>query len=436
MCASVRKRGRSAPTMLSMNASVRPLLAALWSIDQAGTCTLDQQAPAGLLPCPAGKTLPDWVAALEIPTGENATQPAARQAATALQHRAPFHLNLIVRCLDGTTRQVLLTGLPLPGPDGSPPPYSGFIADITAEHDAVLHAERSADEYRLLVENSTDLIARCDIQGNYISLSPSYGRMMGWTTASVVGRPVVEFLHADDRAHATHALTAIFNGTDLPDVVEVRKRHRDGHYVAIGTRARGIHDPVTGQCVGAVMVSRDITRDKEMLRRLEERALRDPLTGLPNRAWINEHVDGLLGAAHGERCTSILFIDLNGFKSVNDTLGHAAGDTLLQQVGARLTQCMRPGDAVARLGGDEFVVAAACCDPATAATIAQRLLDTLQAPFDIGGVPVQIGAAIGVSLADGGTASTSSLFQDADAAMYAAKGQLRGAGGSYRIFET
>lgn len=412
-----------------MNTSSRPLLAAIWFTDQHGVCSLRHHAPAGVLADPAGQSLPAWIA-------RHAGAAAAQQTEQALQPGAPFQVDFALAGLDGATRQVVLSGVPHRGPDGTGLQYSGFIADVTAQHDARRHAERNAEEYRLLVENSTDLIARCGTDGNYISLSPSYGTMMGWTAEGVVGRPVVDFLHPDDRAHATHALAAIFNGAELADVVEVRKRHRDGHYVAIGTKASGIIDPATGQCVGAVMVSRDITRDKEMLRQLEERALRDPLTGLPNRAWINEHVDALLGGPHSKQCTSILFIDLNGFKAVNDTMGHAAGDVLLQQVGARLTQCMRPGDAVARLGGDEFVVAAGCCDADTASAIARRLLDTLQAPFDIGGTPVRIGAAIGISLADGGTASTSSLLQHADTAMYAAKGQLHGAGGSYRIFGT
>lgn len=410
-----------------MNTPSCPPLAAIWSTDQHGICSLHHHAPTGVLADPAGQSLPAWIA-------RHAGAAAAQQTAQALQPGVPFQIDLALAGLDGATRQVVLSGLPHHGPDGTDLQYAGFIADVTALHDARQHAERNAEEYRLLVENSTDLIARCGADGNYISLSPSYGRMMGWTTENVVGQPVVDFLHPDDRAHATQALAAIFNGVDLADAVEVRKRHRDGHYVAIGTRARGIHDPATGQCVGAVMVSRDITRDKDMLRQLEEKAARDPLTGLPNRAWINEHVDSLLGGAHSARCTAILFIDLNGFKAVNDTMGHAAGDALLQQVGARLTQCMRPGDAVARLGGDEFVVAADCCDAATAAAIAQRLLDALQAPFDIDDTPVRIGAAIGISLADGGTASTSSLFQHADTAMYAAKGQLHGGGGSYRIF--
>lgn len=415
-----------------MNTASIVQLAALWSTEPDGACLLGPSTPAGLLAEPGGLTLPAWITSMQADHPAHADH-AAQAVAQALQQGAPFQVGFALRCCDGSLRQVLLAGLPQPAQPGAGIRFTGFIADVTAQNDAVRRAERDAAEYRLLVENSTDLIARCGVDGNYISLSPSYGWMMGWTTADVVGQPVVDFLHPDDRAHATRALAALFNGADLADVVEVRKRHRDGHYIAIGTRGCAITDAATGACVGAVLVSRDITRDKETLHQLEEQAARDPLTGLPNRAWINAHVDALLDAPHSELCTSILFIDLNGFKAVNDTMGHAAGDILLQQVSQRLTQCMRPGDAVARMGGDEFVVAAGCCDRATAAAIAQRLLDALQTPFEIDGTAVRIGAAIGISLAQGGTATTSSLFQHADTAMYAAKARGHGHG-TYQIF--
>jgi len=127
----------------------------------------------------------------------------------------------------------------------------------------------------------------------------------------------------------------------------------------------------------------------------------------------------------------LLFIDLNGFKAVNDSMGHAAGDALLLQASQRLADCMRAGDAIGRLGGDEFVVASRCHDHAAAAAIAQRLLDSLARPFTLQGLEVQIGAAIGISLARPGTTSVEALFETADRAMYEAKARRDG---SYQFF--
>jgi diguanylate cyclase (GGDEF)-like protein len=212
----------------------------------------------------------------------------------------------------------------------------------------------------------------------------------------------------------------------------VRKRHRDGHYITLGTKACGVSDPSTGKNIGAVLVSRDITHDKERIRKLEKLATRDTLTGLPNRAWINDRVSHMLAQEKDLAYTTVLFIDLNGFKAVNDSMGHAVGDVLLQLVSERLRRCMRPGDAVARLGGDEFVVAAKCTNRKAASAIARRIINSLKEPFAINSTEVRIGASVGISLARFGAASANMLFENADKAMYQAKARQDG---SYQFFE-
>ena len=405
-------------------------LSAIWSTSQSGDFAILQLVPDRMLAVPAGLSLPDWIATVHA--GDCAQRRAAGNTiaatiATAFADSAPFDIEFALRCLDGAVRQVRLCGLP-----AAPGGYHGYLTDLSDHYQALAAARRQTDEYRLLIENTTDLIAHCDTDGNYLSISPSYETMMGWDPARVVGQQVIGFLHPEDRPHSTEALTRVLGGGVLPNVVEVRKRHRDGHYIVLGTKASAIIDPATGLCAGAVMVSRDITRDKEMLRDYEERATRDALTGLPNRAWLHQHVDRLLATSDEDACTAILFMDLNGFKEVNDTMGHAAGDVLLQLVSDRLARCMRPGAAVARLGGDEFVVAALCRDGADAAAIADSLQHAMQEPFQFEGVAISVGAAIGISLARGGAATTTSLLQHADSAMYAAK--ARGDGG-FQMFK-
>jgi len=411
-----------------MNTLLKPVLSAVWSTDAQGTCITSHENPAGLMPAMKGVSLSAW---LRLAQADDDAR-IARQLTAALELMTPFHLEVPIACLDGTTRRVIVSGLPEGQAGASHLQYSGFILDITSQRKALEDALRTAAEYRLLIENSTDLIAHCDANGKYVSISPSYSKMIGWSAEEITGRAVVDFLHPDDRASATEALLHIFNGGVLPDVVEVRKQHRDGHYITLGTKACGVSNPSTGKNIGAVLISRDITRDKEKIRQLEKLATFDPLTGLPNRAWINDQVGFMLAQSDDLAYTTLLFIDLNGFKAVNDSMGHAAGDVLLQQVSERLQSCMRPGDSVARLGGDEFVVAAKCRDREAASAIASRLIESLDNPFSVNGMEVRIGAAIGISLAQCGTDSVKMLFETADIAMYRAKARRDG---SYQFFE-
>ena len=405
-----------------MYTMIKPSFTAVWSTDAQGICVASQESPAGFMPELRGVTLSSW---LRLAQADDDAK-IALQLTAALELLTPFHIEVPILCLDGKTRRVLLAGLPDCQPGASPLQYKGFILDVTGQRKALEDALRTAAEYRLLIENSTDLIAHCDAQGRYVSISPSYGEIMGFTAEEVIGQLVVDFLHPDDKALATEALECLFSGGVLPDVVEVRKLHRDGHYITLGTKACGVINPSTGKNIGAVLVSRDITRDKERMRDLEKLATLDTLTGLHNRAWIIEKVGCMLSQADDQAFTTVMFIDLNGFKAVNDLMGHATGDALLQQVSERLQRCMRPGDSVARLGGDEFVVAAKCSNRETASAIAQQIIDSLHEPFAINNMDVRIGAAIGISLARFGTASAKMLFENADRAMYQAKARRDG----------
>jgi diguanylate cyclase (GGDEF)-like protein/PAS domain S-box-containing protein len=519
-------------------------IASIWTTDTEGVCTsVVDHGHGALPPFAAGMRLPDWLRA-------HATdgQAAGRVAAALAQHAA-FGEEVGIRCADGSLRRIEVSGLPRMDAVGRCGGWSGAFADVTEQKATLDRALRSEAEHRLIVDHSVDLIAHCGVDGRYIHVSPSYTNVVGWQVEEMVGRSVLDFLHPDDRAAAAAVLGRVVAGEDIADVVEVRKRHCDGHYVTLGSKVRKVADPVTGAVFGAVLVSRDITREKEMLHhvedaharvrtilesiedgffsvnrnwqityanslavkfagvepgsalgtvlwdleygpagteigelyrramatgenasvetffepvgvwlsvrvyaheeglsvffhditdrkraeeRLEQLATRDDLTGLPNRAWLNGHLRSMLGQTRGEAETTVLFIDLNRFKEVNDSLGHAAGDHLLRQVGLRLQSCLRPGDVVARLGGDEFVVAAHCAGRDAAAGIAQRLLTTLTNPFHIDGLEMCVGAAIGISLSGPDGATPELLFQNADTAMYKAK--ALGAS-SYQFFE-
>jgi diguanylate cyclase (GGDEF)-like protein len=169
-------------------------------------------------------------------------------------------------------------------------------------------------------------------------------------------------------------------------------------------------------------IIRDVTEREETQNRLRELATHDTLTGLPNRALLNERVQRLLDTCPHEGAVATMFLDLDRFKEVNDSFGHEFGDILLCEVAARLRRVIRPGDVIARLGGDEFVIAAYCASGrAAAARIGEKLLDVLTAPITIAGQDVIIGASIGISLFPVDGRSKEQLFQAADTAMYRAK---------------
>ncbi|MCS0631218.1 EAL domain-containing protein [Telluria mixta] len=639
----------------------------IWTTDRKGICVSIAEHSPGLLPSPVGKSFVAWLQTVQTASGCT----LAEEVAGAMDREKPFRHEHQLMCTNGNSRWVVSTGIPQFDRDGNFEGFSGALTDIS-EHKGVLERTlRSEAEHRLIMDNCLDLIGHCDASGNYVHVSRSYTVVVGWESEEMVGRSVLAFLHPEDQERARNALARILDGEELAEVIEVRKRHRDNRYILLGTKVRKVTDPDTGAIAGAVLVSRDITREKEMLARiermaeqntaliehslditmlldlegtilhtnraveqvlgyrpdeligstgrrfmteqgyadalgqlklmvtgpgnlfisddclskdgrtvrldwslchpegsrlvyatardvtnmhrtkvaleqahaqvhtilesiedgffsvdrnweitfantiaaafvgidreaslgkvlwdiadgladtsvaanlrramemrenmsfevyyepagvwlservyahedglsvffhdiserkhaearLEQLATRDVLTGLPNRASLNQHVETMLCEQRAGAVIAVLFIDLNRFKEVNDSMGHAAGDCLLKQVSARLQSCMRPGDVVARLGGDEFVVAATCTGRDATAAIAQRLIAALTNPFYVDVVEICVGASIGISLSDQDVETVEQLFQNADTAMYKAKATGES---TYQFFE-
>jgi diguanylate cyclase (GGDEF)-like protein len=166
-----------------------------------------------------------------------------------------------------------------------------------------------------------------------------------------------------------------------------------------------------------------VTQLADALATVEHQARHDGLTGLANRALFRDRVDlALARTRHAPGQVAVLFVDLDGFKTVNDTLGHAAGDQLLVEAARRLASCVRPGDTAARLGGDEFaVVLDGVPEPATATQVAHRVLAALDQPFDLHATPVTCGASLGIAATSSPLDQADTLLRNADRAMYAAK---------------
>ena len=275
--------------------------------------------------------------------------------------------------------------------------------------------------FRALVQNSADIITIHDANGVTTFESPSASRILGHSPGQLIGRTPFESIHPRDVARAREAFELVLNGEDQPAPVEFRFRRADGswiHLEAVGTNLleyEGIG--------GIVLTSRDVTQRRIAEERIQYLAHYDTLTDLPNRALMRDRLQVYLAQAQRwQYVVAVLFIDLDRFKLVNDTLGHAAGDRLLQEVARRLARSTREGDTVARLGGDEFMVIVPNLNhPQGAATVAQKILHALVQPIPIDGQEVFASASIGVSLfpADAGTADD--LIRNADTAMYSAK---------------
>ncbi len=271
---------------------------------------------------------------------------------------------------------------------------------------------------RALSQQSADLVALVDGQGVVRYASPSYERVLGHSGAALAGASLLDFLHPDDRADAAAALERRREDRGDSTETELRVRHADGTYRWLAsTGVNLLHDPLIQ---GIIITSRDIGARRETEAALAFQAGHDPLTGLPNRTLLLERLKHALATTVGTP-VALLLVDLDRFKDVNDTLGHHAGDLLLQQVGGRLRAAVRGDDVVARLGGDEYALLLPNADETAARQLADRLVEALEAPFQVVDQTLEIGASIGVAIAPQHGRGPHTLLQHADVAMYQAK---------------
>ena len=301
------------------------------------------------------------------------------------------------------------------------------------EHAAAV-AERathvSEARFRSLVQHSSDLIFVLDARGVVQFASSSVERILGRTPESLVGIALPALALADDesRVGACVALAVQLPGVSPPS--EWRLRGPDGHPVDVEAVATNLlHDPTVG---GIVLNARDVGERKALLEQLAHQAFHDPLTGLANRALFRDRVMHAisLGRRQG-RSVTVLYLDLDDFKQVNDSLGHAEGDRLLALIATRLSACARSTDTVARLGGDEFAILVEDADSvACAERLVERIREQMAFPFTLASADVRVTASIGsASTVAGGM---DEVLRYADAAMYSAK---RSGRGLYRPFE-
>ncbi len=287
---------------------------------------------------------------------------------------------------------------------------------------------KSEARFGWLVMNSSDLIMAVDASRRIDYVSPSVERLLGSDDGRLLGARLTDLAHPEDAGAIEGLLDRAARSPGERVSVEWRLRQGDGTWLPVETVATsGVLD---GDAPGVVLNTRDLQERKALEQKLTFQAFHDPLTRLANRSLFRERVEHALERRQSGDA-AVLFIDLDNFKTINDSLGHAAGDHVLVETAHRLRSTLRAEDTAARLGGDEFAVLLEDADVTTSARIAERIRSTLGVPFWVMGQEVYISASIGIATREPGD-TTTELLRNADVAMYTAKtkGKAR-----FEIFE-
>ena len=298
-----------------------------------------------------------------------------------------------------------------------------------------LHQQRSEARFRSLVQHCSDIITIVDAHGVMRYISPAVERLLGYQPEVLVGANLGQrLIHPNDLDAIATFYDTLIKGPGKILIAEMQMQHKDTswlHFELIGSNL--LHDT---NVQGLLITSRDISERKVFEQQLQHQAFHDTLTGLPNRAlFMNRLQHALIRSQHHmpQNLFALLFVDLDLFKVVNDSLGHEAGDHLLVAVAKRLQQAVRPQDTVARFGGDEFMILLEdLADETAVHTIVEELLQQMRVTEMIDGYEIVVTASIGVAFNHAGADSTSDLLRYADAAMYQAKREGKG---RYHVFD-
>jgi diguanylate cyclase (GGDEF)-like protein/PAS domain S-box-containing protein len=352
---------------------------------------------------------------------------AARAPVILLTGQGDYEVDLEATAL-GVTDYITKQGL-------DPDRLERSIRYAISHHRALRDLSRSEERYELAALATNDGIWDWDLTTNRIYLSPRWHTILGLPDHDGDSEPGrwFELVHDDDVSRLRAALEAHLAGRTPHVQVEHRIRHADGRWRWVLTRGVAIRD-TTGAGTRIAGSMADITDRRKAERQLQHDALHDPLTGLPNRTLFIDRVDQILQRAVRDPSVgcAVLFLDVDRFKLVNDSLSHAVGDQLLAALARRLADTLRPGDTVARIGGDEFVLLIGeIVNEDDAKIVAERIQAALGEPFSVGGHELAIASSIGIAHSSPQLTATE-LIRNADIAMYHAKDKGSGA---YTVFD-
>lgn len=298
--------------------------------------------------------------------------------------------------------------------------FTVILRDITERKRSEEALRESEERHRTLTENTYDLISEIDSNERYLYLSPNYRDVLGYQSGELIGREVVDLIYPEDCPAIKAAFRRVFEHRAIEQVI-YRFIHRNGELRWFESTGK-TYQTVTGES-RVVFVSRDITERQRYEETIRHQAFHDALTGLPNRMLFKDRLT--LEIAHAKRnkqMLAVLFLDLDRFKLVNDTLGHGLGDQLLKIIAMRLVGYVREDDTVARLGGDEFtVLLPEILQAENAVKVARKILQAVREPVHIDVHELYISTSIGIALYPSDGEDAESLLKNADTAMYRAK---------------
>jgi diguanylate cyclase (GGDEF)-like protein/PAS domain S-box-containing protein len=290
----------------------------------------------------------------------------------------------------------------------------GICRDVTRQ----VEQEEAARQATVVFESAADAILILDTQGRVMTANPAFARLTGWTTADIRGRHPNDFLHAR-RGSDRELLDA--TPVDVLGHAEVVCLRHDGSTFPAWEHVAPVRDD-SGSITNRVLTFTDISALRHAERRIQHLAYHDPLTGLGNRNQLRDLLDALPPLKSGENNAVLMFLDLDGFKVINDSLGHDKGDALLITIAERFRNVLRLCDHAIRLGGDEFLLLIRSAPESDVDAMAMRLLEVVRQPLDLGaGSSVQVSASIGIAFHPSDGSTPDALLRAADIAMYAAK---------------
>jgi diguanylate cyclase (GGDEF)-like protein/PAS domain S-box-containing protein len=293
----------------------------------------------------------------------------------------------------------------------------------------IMVERRSERRLRLMLQYASDVICILDHDLTIVHVTPAVEPIVGLPAPELLGMNLLEVVVEADQ-NAARDLVSLAQG-GRPARGEIKLIAEDGHSRHVDVVVTEVIDE---DLTGFVVTCHDVTERFQLEQQLTHEAFHDALTGLANRALFRDRLGHAMARSRGSGGYGVLFVDLDDFKTVNDSLGHAAGDALLREMTTRLRGCLRDGDTAARLGGDEFgILLEDVEDDDHCVRIAQRLLEALRVPFDVGDTEVTTGASIGIALGPEGPSTPEDLMRNADLALYDAKNAGKN---RYAVFAT
>ncbi|PAD20145.1 sensor domain-containing diguanylate cyclase [Terribacillus saccharophilus] len=321
--------------------------------------------------------------------------------------------------LDGAVIDVEITGVSLEY-EGEPS-YLMIIQEHTGRKMAEEALRQSEARYRLIAENMTDLVCIIDWEGYFKYASPSHVTVLGFPAVAYEGKPARDFMHEDDRIKVRRQMDEMVM-TKEGKVLKFRFKNIMGNWIWLEAQASPIFDE-DGIFEHFLFVSRDITERLAYERKLTHMAYHDTLTGLPNRRLFKEKLEQALEEAkQNKKKAAVMYLDLDNFKYINDTLGHDVGDELLKQFAHRVKGCLRNHDVLSRQGGDEFTILLPEIEEENdVLRIADDILASFQKAWNIGRNLFRTTSSVGIAFYPADGTKEYELMRSADAALYQAK---------------